>query len=137
MKQLTIAYEKNDLHTLLRLELAWIQKEDNNPSKLTDDKLGIYNEVLKEQVYELERDIENTLEHPRYQPLQKFTTFVNSINNINLHYEKQQIEKAKKELATDIALLKGNEKQALRTVKDIIRSFEIQVRSTIDFSKFF
>lgn len=137
MKQLTIAYEKNDLHTLLSLELAWIQKEENNPGQLTDDKLGIYNEVLKEQVYELEQDISDTLHHPRYQPLQKFATFPHQIKSINLHYEKQKIEEMKNDIARDIALLKGNEKQALRTVKDIIRSFEIQIRSEIDFSRFF
>lgn len=137
MKQLTIAYEKNDLHTLLSLELAWIQKEENNPSQLTDDKLGIHNEVLKEQVYELEQDINKTLQHPRYQPLQKFTMFAHQVKSINLSYEKQQIEAMKNDLIKDIAKLKGNEKQALGTVKEIIRSFEIQISSKIDFSQFF
>ncbi len=137
MKQLTIAYEKNDLHTLLSLELAWIQKEENNSGQLADDKLCIYNEVLKEQVYELELEINEMLQHPRYRPLQKFTMFAYQIKSVNLSYEKQQIESMKKNMAKDISQLKGNEKQALRTVKEIIRSFEVEIKSQIDFSQFF
>jgi hypothetical protein len=57
---------------LLRLEISWIQKEENNPDKLSDEKLKRYNEVLKEQVQELEYEINMLLEHSRYQPLQKF-----------------------------------------------------------------
>lgn len=137
MKQLTIAYEINDLHTLLSLELAWIKKEENNPDKLTDDKLGIYNEVLKEQVYELEEEINKTLEHPRYQPLKRFAMFPHQMKSINMENEKQQMEAMKNEMIQNVARLKGNERQALWAVKEVIRDFEIQSKLNIDFSKFF
>ncbi len=137
MKKLTIAYEKNDLHTLLSLELAWVQKEETNPGKLTDDKLGIYNEVLKEQVYELEQEIGETLNHPRYQPLQRFATFMQEIKNINLRHEMQQMEVMKNHLATDVAKLKGNEKQVLSVVKELILNFEMQRKYDADLPQFF
>src|SRR5262249_35645281 len=39
MQELTVAYRNNDLHTLLRLELKWIQCETGNLDRLTDEKL--------------------------------------------------------------------------------------------------
>ncbi len=137
MKQLTIAYDNNDLHTLLSLELAWIQKEENNPDNLTDGKLAIYNEVLKEQVTELEQEIHETLQHPKYAPLQKFSTFAFQIKSMNISNEKKKLESTVTEMSRDITILKGNERQALAEVKEIIRVFELYNRANVDFSKLF
>lgn len=135
MKKLTVAYENNDLHTLLSLEVAWIKKEDNNPGKLTDDKLGIYNEVLKEQVNELKDEIDNTLQHQRYQPLQKFAMFPHQMKSINVNQQKQQIEEMKNDMAKNVAALK-NPAQALLVVKAIIRDFKMQAMFDKEFEKF-
>jgi hypothetical protein len=69
MQELTAAYRNNDLHTLLRLELEWIQREEGDVERLTEKKLSIYNQVLKEQVSELERELAELPYHPRYQPI--------------------------------------------------------------------
>ena len=37
--------------------------------RLTEEKLSIYNQVLKEQVSELERELSELPYHPRYQPI--------------------------------------------------------------------
>ena len=72
MQELTAAYRNNDMHTLLRLELEWIAREEGNIERLTDDKLAIYNETLKEQVADLRREIYELPCHPRYQPIAEF-----------------------------------------------------------------
>ncbi len=36
MQELTAAYRNNDLHTLLRLELEWIQREEHDLERLTE-----------------------------------------------------------------------------------------------------
>jgi hypothetical protein len=69
MQELTAAYRNNDLHTLLRLELEWIQRQEGDVERLTEEKLSIYNQVLKEQVSELERELAELPYHPRYQPI--------------------------------------------------------------------
>ncbi len=120
MKELTVAYENNDLHTMLKLEISWIQKEENNPDKLSDEKLKIYNEVLNEQVQELENEMNMLLEHPRYQPLHKFAMFPHQLKTINIEREKLQIEHTIKGITESIRRLKQNEKEALAEVKDII-----------------
>ena len=50
MQELTEAYKQGDLHTLLRLELSWIHREEGDIDHLTDEKLKIYIELLHEQV---------------------------------------------------------------------------------------
>lgn len=69
MQELTAAYRNHDLHTLLRMELAWIQREQGDLSRLADEKLAIYNQVLKEQVAALQQEIAELPFHPRYQPI--------------------------------------------------------------------
>ena len=136
MKQLTIAYENNDLHTLLRLEFSWIQKEENNPDKLTEHKLDIYNEVLKEQVFELEDEINQVLHHPRYASLHRLTMFPTEVKNINIKRKKEEMEILNKGMSRNIERLKGNEKEALSAVKELIRDFEIQNDFQADLLKF-
>jgi hypothetical protein len=126
MKQLTIAYENNDLHTLLSLEIAWIQKEENNPGKLTDDKLNIYNEVLKEQVCELELELLQVRFHPSYRPLHRYSMYKPDIENLDLRKEKLEAEAVIGDLKSDIEKLKGNDKQVLSAVKKAIRDFELE-----------
>ena len=69
MQDLTTAYRNNDLHSLLRLELEWIEREEGDLERLTDEKLAVYNHVLKEQVDELQRELDELPSHPRYQPI--------------------------------------------------------------------
>ena len=69
MQELTVAYRNNDMHTLLRLEMEWIQREEGDLERLTDEKLAIYNQMLKEQVQNLEQELHELPCHPRYQPI--------------------------------------------------------------------
>ena len=66
MKQLTVAYENDDMYTLLALELQWINTSNKESNMLQDDNLKIYNAVLKDQVKSLELDIDELSMHPNY-----------------------------------------------------------------------
>src|SRR5262249_15866544 len=72
MQELTEAYRQNDLHTLLRLEMQWIENESDNIERLTEEKLGVYNEVLAGQIDGLEKRLRNLVYHPRYRPIVVF-----------------------------------------------------------------
>jgi hypothetical protein len=69
MQELTAAYASQDLHTLLRLQLEWIQREQSGAAQMADDRLDAYNLVLKEQVAELELDLAALPLNPKYGPL--------------------------------------------------------------------
>jgi hypothetical protein len=72
MQELTVAYRENDLHTLLRLEMQWIENEGGDIARLTEEKLGVYNEILKDQVQGLEQRLRRMMFHPRYRPIVVF-----------------------------------------------------------------
>ena len=69
MQDLTVAYRNNDMLTLLRLEMEWIEREEGDIERLSDEKLAIYNQTLNEQVQNLEREFYELPYHPRYQPI--------------------------------------------------------------------
>ena len=126
MKQLTVAYESNDLHTMLKLEIEWIQKEENNAARLTDDKLGIYNELLKEQIAGIAQQMQETLAHPRYSYLQRYTSDPQRLTI-------KVLEKANAGLRETITSLKATERSlrahdAVQYVKQLLRSYSRQHR---------
>lgn len=69
MQELTAAYAKQDLHTLLRLQLEWIHGEGAGVARLTDERLDAYNLVLQEQMAQLELELAELPLHPKFQPL--------------------------------------------------------------------
>jgi hypothetical protein len=72
MQELTVAYRQNDLHTLLRLEMQWIENEGGDVDRLTEEKLEVYNEVLGDQVEGLQQRLMGLMFHPRYRPIVVF-----------------------------------------------------------------
>ena len=72
MQELTAAYRDHDLHTLLRLELEWLEGENDRLEALGDEKLAIYLEVLREQVREVEASLRGVPGEPRFQAVAHF-----------------------------------------------------------------
>lgn len=66
MQELTAAYRSGDLHTLLRLELEFIHREQGDLNHLGEEKLKIYCELLGEQVVGLEEAVRSVPADPRY-----------------------------------------------------------------------
>ncbi len=129
MKRLTAAYKENDLHTLLVLELEWLQKEEDDLEKLSDEKLKIYNQALKEQTEDLEAQIFFTEQHPRYFPLQKYFSFF-GVKGLNLKSEKKKLEEKIKWMESDIEDLTSRGKigklnEILGIVKDQLRNEDV------------
>lgn len=69
MQEVTAAYASQDLHTLLRLELEWIHREESAHAHMTDEKLDAYSQLLRDQVADLEAEAAALPYSPKYQPL--------------------------------------------------------------------
>ncbi|KAB2664912.1 MAG: hypothetical protein DVB31_09645 [Verrucomicrobia bacterium] len=91
MKELTTAYKANDLHALLRIELEWIENAGADAQRLTDDKLGLYNEVLREQISELEGELAEAPMHPRFRPLWRYVNPMFGIDAATLRYARDTL----------------------------------------------
>ena len=122
MKELTTAYEKGDLHTLLRLEMAWIHKEEGNLEKLSDEKLAIYNQSLKQQVEELQGELFMLFRHPRYQPLVRLSPFPGSAQSLDLEIRKRELQESIREATQSITALKGE--NPVKELKEILSFFK-------------
>ncbi len=70
MKELTAAYDKGDLHTILGLELRWLLNSDGDITKLADTKLAAYTKALKRQSHNTEQEMYSLRNNPRFIELQ-------------------------------------------------------------------
>jgi hypothetical protein len=122
MKQLNVAYKNKDIHTLLKLEMLWINKVENSKGNLTEDKLKIYIEVLKEQVKQLENNEQEILFHPRFQVLHDVVNFPTQIKVVKMDDVKKKYEYELIQLEKSIANLKST--KFVTEVKKIIKSRE-------------
>lgn len=72
MKRLGAAYEAGDLSTMLQMELNWVHQQSNDLGKLSDEKLDLFNSVLRDQVKEMEMELWEMPNQPRFSPLRKY-----------------------------------------------------------------
>lgn len=100
MKELTAAYEAKNLHALLTLELKWIHNETDHLESLTEEKLAIYLQILKEQAMDLAYEKTRVFQQPQYaalvnlfgysvqnSPVQTIQHHVKSANDITREFE--------------------------------------------------
>ena len=120
MKELTTAYKRKDLHAILRLELEWISREQADVLRLTEEKLRVYNGILREQVNELETRLFEVPLHPRFSPLQRFTHSLFGTRQFNPVVVRQDLNEQLKALRFVVQALEGP--RALEEVREMIVS---------------
>ena len=136
MKQVVIAYENKDLTTLLKLEMQWIYNEEN--TNLSEEKLNIYIEVLREQANELETQKYNFYRNERFEPIfdfrrhskKQFETAIASQSDL-IKEETELINDAIFE-PTDFKIYKTNLFQTIEYLIDKMR-FENQFYDILSF----
>jgi hypothetical protein len=119
MQELTAAYRENDLQTLLRLEMQWIEKERSDVERLSEEKLGVYNDVLRGQVEGLEKRLRDLVFHPRYRPIVVFNHGLTRA--MNGPDRAQELDRSIAAIESGIALM-----QAAKSADDVcaaIRTF--------------
>lgn len=77
MQELTRANREGDLHTMLRLELDWLTEGAGEAAvgdllKAGEDKLGVYAELLEEQIEELQVAVRDVVHLPRFAAVARF-----------------------------------------------------------------
>lgn len=122
MKELTVAHKAGDLHTLLRLEMEWIHREEGDLERLSGEKLRIYNDVLREQVTGLEQELNELAFHPRYEPLQQFGGLFEVLYGFNTGREKARIESIIASIEKSARNLEAGGKVALDEVRHTIKA---------------
>ena len=127
MQELTVAYRNNDMHTLLRLEMEWIQREEGNIERLTDEKLAIYNQTLKEQVQNLEQELHELPSHPRYLALTVPDGPFGVTIRANGPAEARELDEFNASMEASIRDLQS--RNGLETLKAILQSYREEQRA--------
>jgi hypothetical protein len=133
MKQLAVAYKNNDLPRLLMLEMEWINNESNNVMQQSDEQLKIYNHILKEQVEELELEMESLLHDPRFASLHGIWDQSYTPARANMKQAKKDMLEKLESLKDSIKGLQGP--NPLKEVKDIINIFNRGNAMAFDFEE--
>ena len=123
MKQLTAAYEAKNLHALLTLELQWIHKENDHLERLSEEKLSVYLQILKEQISNLEQEKNTILSQPQYATLA--IKFGFSIHHAPLEIIRKHVMEARdlaNQFNNDITNFESP--MALRHVKEMIKKWK-------------
>lgn len=129
MKRLNAAYQNEDLHGLLQLEIEWTQREASDASRLSNQKLKVYNEVLKEQVAELEASLMDAWQHPRYRALARFSHPFLGLRFMDSTTIFTQMQGMLRSLRAAVAALRGP--GAIDEIRDLARSLRSQ-RQAVD-----
>ncbi len=108
-KLVTKAYKDNDFMALLRLQVEYIDENENDAHTLADDMIMRYNKILQNQLNEL--NIELTISKMSSQGL--FEDFFDQ----NYEFSEKLFEKKKKEIENNIAVIKTNIEESERQKK--------------------
>jgi len=124
MQQLTAAYRANDMHTLLRLELEWLQHDARDATRHTDEKLAIYNEVLREQAAALQDERDMLSHDPRYDTLRPYADAFDPFIDLS----RIDVTKAEAKLQNELAFLNAVDTtltgtSAIKKLKTIINQY--------------
>jgi hypothetical protein len=130
MKKVTVAYQEKDLHTLLKLEIEIIHQQSKNLDHLTDEKLRILNSALREQVMELEDELEMMEEHPRYQNIIDYIHLPENFALRNMNALVDELTFSKNDIAKDTEELMGQNK--MNFINDILKNLNTKQSKNFD-----
>jgi hypothetical protein len=120
MQELTAAYEAKNLHALLTLELKWIHKENDHLENLTEEKLAIYLQILKEQILDLNLQKQEIVYQPQYAVL--IEAFGWTIKQSPIETVTQHLKETRRFLAQfKLNIEWYNSPHALRYIKAMIK----------------
>ncbi len=123
MKELVAAYEAKNLHALLTLELKWIHNETDHLDSLTEEKLTIYLQILKEQASNLDYQKNSIYKQPQYAVLSNdFGFAIRRYPVQTMHNEVTSSENTIKEFNRDINYFESP--MGLRHVKAMLKEFK-------------
>jgi hypothetical protein len=122
MKQVTVAYENRDLMLLLQLEMQWIKKHDDSLHNMEASTLNVYIQLLKDQVKELELELDMLYVNPAFSAVSVFSHLNTNVAFREIKKEGKRYSAINKKLQLDINRLEHGTK-TYATVMQCIREY--------------
>ena len=122
MKLVTAAYESRDLIQLLQLEMQWIKKHDDSLHKMDASTLNVYIELLKDQVKELEQQLDLLYVNPAFAAVSVFSHLDPNLAFREIKREGKKYSELNNKLRSDIYQLEHGAKM-YATIVQCIRDY--------------
>ena len=124
MTDLNLAYEAKNFHLMLQMEIKWLENSSEKFDKMSEDKLQVYIESLKEQIKILHSDLDQVPHQRKYALLHELATphVCYSLNVYKKIIKEFHIEG--EEVTKSIQLLKKNGIKELKSVIQEFKDFE-------------
>lgn len=132
MKQVTVAYERRDLMQLLQLEMQWIKKHDDSLSKMEASTLNVYIQLLKDQVKELERELDMLYINPAFSAVSIFSQLSTNSASREIKGEGKKYSEFNKKLQSDINRLEHGSNIYTTVIQCISEYYEVPGRHFAD-----
>jgi len=126
MKRVTKAYSEKDLPALLKLELEWASTEHNHIDSISDDKLKLYINSLKNRQKELQQEFNALYAHPKYQQIIPFAYRTEKGAITAISREKNLLLKNLKGIQSDYSYLENN------LTKKAIATFTLNIEKALN-----
>lgn len=137
MKRLTQAYEANDLNTLLQMEFKWIHQHEDKLSSLTDEKLNLYNAVLRDQERELEVESWSFWQHDRYAVIWQWIHMKAEVSERAIKKQARRMTADGKEFnRISSNLKKGSPSEAKEVLMEFVRRCVQEANRAIEYDLF-
>ena len=116
MKRLTVAYEENDLTTMLHIEAQW----GNDQKETNEDKLTSYVALLRDQLKKQESSINDLINHPRYHSLAFFAQGAHNMLRVSIKDMQRALAIEETKARSLLFTLEAKDKTSLRTINGMI-----------------
>jgi hypothetical protein len=84
MKKVTVAYDNKDMMELLKIEMLWVKAHQQSLDNTDVNTVAIYVQLLKDQVQQLEYELNMVYHNPKYAQVMEYKSYNQSIANIQL-----------------------------------------------------
>jgi hypothetical protein len=115
MKKLTVAYQNQDLATMINIEIHWLKNSSFDPSSAPEKQYNTYVSFLNERVQELNDEIFHVKHNPKYFEIEDFLQRNAAASITKINNEKKNLKKGYQQLDVLTALLKDTDIKKIPT----------------------
>ncbi len=109
MKKVTTAYDNKDMMELLKIEMQWVKTHEQSLHKTDVNTLTAYVELLKDQLKQLEFELDMVYSNPKYSDILQYQTVNNLIASYALMKEAHDYATTNKTIAGFITSIEQSE----------------------------
>lgn len=102
MKKVTSAYEKNDMAQLLQIEMQWVKTHEDLLAGIDVDTVKVYIELLKDQVAQLEMELEMIHLNPTFSQVSGYWAVTDQQAEDDIRHKSLMYEQLNREMAGHI-----------------------------------